>query len=336
MAKLDPALATAWADTCLSALGVEYPYSPSHLMVDADDQLASAKGVHPAFFGALDWHSACHLTWSLTQLLPVLDGVQAARVTELLASRLTVENLAKEAEYFAAHPGFERPYGWAWYLKLTADAAPSYRTILEPLAQQIEDRASRWLNAFAYPIRHGVHTNSAFALSLMLESALRLGRDEFATAIRKRALDWFASDHDYCVEFEPSGSDFLSPALSEAVLIGQILDDSFPKWLSEFLPTLADPDCALRQVPILGDDSDGHLAHLYGLCLSRSWQLSWLGHRIGDETLMVDASRQAAAAQAVVTGGDFMSTHWLVTYALLAEASVRSSELKSRLGPREY
>ncbi len=192
MAKLDPGLATAWAETCLEALTVEYPYSPGHMLVDADDQLASAKGVHPVFHGALDWHSACHLTWSLTQLLPVLDGAQATHATELLASRLTVENVAKEAEYFTTHPGFERPYGWAWYLKLTADAAPSHRRILEPLAQQIEALARDWLDAFAYPIRHGVHTNSAFALSLMLESALRLGHDEFATEIRRRSLDWFA------------------------------------------------------------------------------------------------------------------------------------------------
>ncbi len=333
--ELDPGLATAWAKTCLEALTVEYPYSPGHVMVDADDHVVSAPSLHPAFFGALDWHSACHLTWSLTQLLPVLEDAQAARVTELLAGRLTAVNLAKEADYFAAHPGFERPYGWAWYLKLTADAAPAYRAILEPLAHQIEVRASRWLKAFAYPIRHGVHTNSAFALSLMLEAAVTLGRDKFAGAIRKRALDWFASDHDYCVEFEPSGSDFLSPALSEAMLMGQVLDDSFPKWLARFLPSLAKPDCVLRHVPVLGDDSDGHLAHLYGLCLTRSWQLSWIGHQIGDETLIADASRQAGAAGAAVTGGDFMSTHWLVTYALLAETSARPNELKSHRGLTE-
>ncbi len=314
---------------------MEYPYSPGHMLVDADDQLASAKGVHPVFHGALDWHSACHLTWSLTQLLPVLDGAQATHATELLASRLTVENVAKEAEYFTTHPGFERPYGWAWYLKLTADAAPSHRRILEPLAQQIEALARDWLDAFAYPIRHGVHTNSAFALSLMLESALRLGHDEFATEIRRRSLDWFAGDRNYCAEFEPSGSDFLSPALSEAMLMGQVLGDTFPTWLSGFLPNLANPNCSLRQAPILGDDSDGHLAHLYGLCLTRSWQLSWIGHRIGDEALIADASRQAAAAEAAVTDGDFMSAHWLVTYAIPAKASVRPTELKSHRGPTE-
>ncbi len=327
--ELDPDVATAWAETCLEALTVEYPYSPGHVMVDADDHLAPARNAHPAFHGALDWHSACHLTWSLLQLMPLLDSTQTTRVTEFLACRLTVDNLRKEAAYFTAHQGFERPYGWAWYLKLTADAGPSYRPILDPLARQIEAQAKDWLDTFAYPIRHGMHTNSAFGLSLMLEAAVQLGRDEFAAEIRKRSLDWFVGDRNYCAEFEPSGADFLSPALSEAMLMGLVLDDGFPEWLARFLPSLANPDCVLRHVPVLGDDSDGHLAHLYGLCLTRSWQLSWLGHRIGDEALIADASRQAAAARHVVTNGDFMSTHWLVTYALLAETSARPSELKS-------
>lgn len=316
---IDTRTATAWATTCRAALATTYPYAAGHVTRGPDDVCIDPVGLHPAFHGSLDWHSSCHMQWSLLRLRPLLDEAERRATDQVLRARLTPEAIACEVEYLHQHPGFERPYGWAWALMLASEArGTEFEDALAPLAHAVTESFTRWLPHLPFPVRHGVHTNTAFALTL----ALRAGADELAKLVAQRAVELFGADRQAAWEHEPSGNDFLSPALSEAVLLAAVLDDPKP-WLTGFLRGLA--DAPVLETPPAVDDSDGHLAHLNGLALSRAWQLRTLAPYLDDATrarALAAAHDQVASVNRAITCGDFMSTHWLVSFALLADEAL--------------
>lgn len=303
-----------------------YPYSSGHVATGPGDTDITPQRLHPAFHGALDWHSSVHMQWSLVQLLGEPEESEEARAArQLLDERLTPANLAVEAAYLRERPGFERPYGWAWAALLGAAVRehPHWLSAMAPLLDVIADNVLVWLPRQAYPIRHGKHQNDAFGLLLLHRAFGELGRVDVTQAVAARALDWFGDDAPAATADEPSGSDFLSPALTEAVLMQAVLGADFAGWLERFLPGLGDgAHDHLLQPPRILDPSDGQGAHLLGLALSRAWQLralatSMSGVRAG--SLLQSADRQVAAVLPQVTEGDFMATHWLVSFLLLAE-----------------
>ena len=82
------------------------------------------KALHPAFYGSFDWHSSVHGHWMLVRLLKMFpDLPQAKEIRSALNDHLTAANLKAEADYFARPESrsFERPYGWAWLLKLAEE-----------------------------------------------------------------------------------------------------------------------------------------------------------------------------------------------------------------------
>jgi hypothetical protein len=333
--------AAAWAEVAVRVLRTEYPYAAHHMSYGPDDVDVTPQRLHPAFHGSLDWHSSAHMQWSLVRLLTLApDALAADEVGDaargLLDERLTSSALSTEAAYLRAHPSFERPYGWAWAAALAAavrecpePAAPRWSAALAPVADAVSDLVLSWLPRQAYPVRHGVHANSAFAMVLLLDAYQALGRTDVVDAVRSRAMDWFGEDADYQTRWEPSGSDFLSPALCELSLMRRVLPpDRFPQWARAFLPGLlrgARPE--LLTVPRVEDRTDGHLVHLFGLALSRAWQLREVATAL--EPLVPDgvagvraaADAQVSAVLPEVTGGDFMSTHWLVSFGILAETA---------------
>lgn len=329
--------AVDWARLALRVLRTPFPYGAAHQSMSADDVDVTPERLHPAFAGCLDWHSSAHMQWSLVRLLTlapaeleqagIADDVRAE-----LSHRLTDANLTIESAYLAEYPGYERPYGWAWAAVLAAacngcpdPAARTWAAATRPLAEVVAGHVLSWLPRQAYPVRHGVHSNTAFALALLTEAFGTLGRDDVVAAIGARASAWFADDRDMQTTFEPSGSDFLSPTLSEAELMRRVLPPSeFTGWLADFLPGLGtDRHAQLLATPTVRDRTDGQLVHLFGLALSRGWQLRELAAVVAsDETrtaLGEAAERQIAFAEEEVTTGGFMSTHWLVSFALLAE-----------------
>jgi DUF2891 family protein len=277
---------------------------------------------HPAFYGSYDWHSSVEMHWVLLRLLRVAPAaVPAAEVRAVLDEHWTAEAIAAEVAFALAHPGWERPYGWAWALTLVEEAASwaaapdapddvrRWAAVLQPLADHFLGAFARWLPAATYPVRSGLHPNSAFGLLMALPAARRAGS---AGVLTDAALRWFAADVDAPVRWEPSGSDFLSPSLVEAVLMTAVLPDPGP-WLDRFLP---DP----RFTPaVVGDASDGQTAHLHGLNLSRAWCLRRLAQALPDsaEELLAAAGEHAAVALPQVSGSDYMVEHWLAAYALL-------------------
>ena len=159
-----------------------------------------------------------------------------------------------------------------------------------------------------------MHSNTAFNLFLILEAAEKLGLDSLANSVREAAVRLFGNDHNYPLEWELSGHDFLSNGLSEALLMSRVLPD-FDEWFDGFLPHRAEALDFLTKIPEVLDPTDGRLAHLYGLALSRAWMLVELAEHF-DTSALPRAQALAASAEPQLIDGDFMSTHWLITYAL--------------------
>ena len=86
-----------------------------------------------------------------------------------------------------------------------------------------EDREKEAFGEFLpraeYPVRAGTHGNSAFALVLALDYARRARHRTLEHAIGNAVRRWFGADRRYPAEYEPSGDDFLSPGLCEALLM---------------------------------------------------------------------------------------------------------------------
>lgn len=264
------------------------------------------------------------------RLLPGLP--EAARIRAVIDEHFTEANVAAEVAYLQrpASRGFERPYGWAWLLALagqlrsmqSADGARWARS-LQPLADAFVERFTEFLPKSTYPLRVGTHFNMAFALTLSLGYARVVGDTAFEQLLTRTAMRWFENDAG-CQAWEPAGDEFLSPSLMEAVLMRHVLPDArFAGWLDAFLPRLAAREPATLFTPAtVTDRSDGKLAHLDGLNLSRAWCQREIARALpeGDARIAVlqSSADEHLAAGIAHVAGDYMGEHWLATFALLA------------------
>ncbi|GAA2087524.1 DUF2891 domain-containing protein [Streptomyces albiaxialis] len=307
----------------------EYPNAPQHLLA-GPDELVAPRTYHPAFYGAYDWHSSVHMHWLLVRLLRRYGSAfDTGAVVETLDTHLTPEALATEADYLRRHPSFERPYGWAWLLALTSEtaAAPAsgrWSEALRPAAEVVSELTLAWLRKATYPVRHGTHANSAFALGLMLDSAEGAGVPELREPVAAKIRQWYVPDHGAATRWEPSGQDFLSPLLSEADAVRRVLPPGeFASWLTAFLPELDAPEGDFLPPPRISDPADPQIGHLFGLCLSRAAALRDLAGALPEtdprvRPLTASAEANLHAALPATTSGDFTTDHWLATFAALA------------------
>ncbi len=88
----------------------------------------------------------------------------------------------------------------------------------------------------------------------------------------------------------------------------------YAPWLSAFLPPVQSPGWIVPAV--VTDPSDGKLAHLDGLNLSRAWMLEGIAAGLPPDDARLPALRAAAAAHrdsglAAVTGAHYEGGHWL-------------------------
>lgn len=251
------------------------------------------------------------MQYSGTLLNKILGPESPKELSALLDDRLSTEALTTEYNYLLAHPGYEIPYGRAWLLQLAViRPSEAMDKLVELTAQHCRD----WLDSLNQPVRHGMHSNTAFNLFLILEAAGKLGLESLASSVREAAARLFGDDHNYPLEWELSGHDFLSNGLSEALLMSRVLPD-FPRWFDAFLPRRSEALDFLTTIPEVLDPTDGRLAHLYGLALTRAWMLAELAEHF-DASVLPRAHALAANAQPQLVDGHFMSTHWLITYAL--------------------
>jgi Protein of unknown function (DUF2891) len=330
--SLTPGLASKIAKLALSHITREYPNLLYHVLNGPDD-VRSPRELHPIFFGSLDWHSCVHGYWLLATVLRLYpENPESAAIRDLFDAQLTPAKVRAELEYLDGplRTTFERPYGWAWLLMLAAelsrhagDDGRRWSKTLIPLADAFVTRFSNFLPKATYPTRVGTHFNSAFALTLALEYSEVAADDGLKHLLVNKALAWYGNDQN-CQAWEPGGDDFLSSALMEAECMRRARGtDQFRTWMDGFLPGIATREPAtLFEPAIVSDRSDGKIAHLDGLNLSRAWCWRSLAIAWPDEdprrAIALDAANVHLAASMPHVAGEYMGEHWLATFALLA------------------
>jgi hypothetical protein len=322
--RLDPILAERFARIALGHVGQEWPQKLDLVLEGTQDLLAPSV-LHPAFHGSFDWHSCVHAHWMLARLLRrVPDLPSAGAIAARFDHALTAAHVASERAFLArpsAH-GFERPYGWAWLLKLHAELEGDRAERLAPLARDFADRLAAHLPRAAYPVRHGVHANTAFALTLAADWAERHD-GALLGLLRGTARRWYGADAD-AQAWEPSGEDFLSPTLTEALCMARLLPAAeFASWFDRFLPRLAQGEPAALLTPAhVSDRTDGRIVHLDGLNLSRAWCWRALAATLpGADPRRAhaeDAAGRHLGAALDEVDGHYMGAHWLASFAVLA------------------
>lgn len=330
--SLTPERASTFARLALSHITREYPNKLDHVLNGPGD-LRGPRELHPIFFGSFDWHSCVHGYWLLATVLRLFpENAESGEIRELFDAQLTPPNVRAELEYLGQplRNTFERPYGWAWLLMLAAelhrhgtDYGNRWSKALTPLADAFARRFLDFLPKATYPTRVGTHFNSAFGITLALEYAEVASDRALRKLLVNKASDWYRNDVD-CQAWEPGGDDFLSPALTEAECMRRMLSASeFQEWLARFLPRLGEREPkTLFEPAIVSDRSDGKIAHLDGLNLSRGWCWRSLASAWPDtdprRAIALDAADVHLAASLPHVAGDYMGEHWLATFALLA------------------
>jgi hypothetical protein len=333
--SLSEEAASGFAGIALECVRREFPNKTGHVMGDSTE-VARPAVLHPAFYGCFDWHSAVHGHWMLVRLLVLFpDLPEAEEIVRALDRNLTVEKLAAEADYFEQEnrASFERTYGWAWLLKLAGEtrrcpleAARRWERNLQPLVEVIVSRYLSFIPKQTYPIKRGVHPNTAFGLSFALDFARATGNAELEDLAAGAARRYFLRvGEDGCPGgWEPDGDDFFSPCLMIADLMRRVLPgDDFSSWLDGFLPGLSRgrPQSLLRPAEV-SDRSDPKIVHLDGLNLSRAWCMRGIAGALRDgdprrAILEEAACRHASQALAHVASGHYEGEHWLASFAVL-------------------
>ena len=320
-----PDVAARLVRTALGNVTSEYPNKLDHVLTGPGD-LLTPRTLHPIFFGSFDWHSCVHAYWLLARLLRTHPALpEAETIRALFNASFSAQNVAGEVAYLGRPSGgtFERPYGWAWLLMLTAElsrhAGCPWSTALQPLGAAFAQRFRAFLPKATYPIRAGTHANTAFALALVSEYARECHDEALLGMVMETARRWYRDDVD-CPAWEPGGEDFLSPCLIEAECMRRLLPTGeFRAWFDRFLPRIEQrmPRTLFKPVEV-SDRTDGKIAHLDGLNLSRAWCWGNLAECAGYSEIMQEAALCHLQASLPHITGDYMGEHWLATFALLA------------------
>lgn len=327
-------------DVSLACVNREFPYFLQHAVEGPLDFRRPAE-LHPSFFGCSDYHSAVHNHWLLVRLQRDLPGLaRAEEARDVLDDHLSPAKIATELRYFDSpdNGAFSRPYGWCWILRLHAEAAVTegaraakwtagVRPLRDALAGRLRDYVTTVLQ---FPIRAGLHGNTAFALTMAIDSARMIGDEALEADLVQASRRMFLGDKDYPVAFEPDGGDFLSPSITEAGLLATVSDPAdFATWLTGFLPGLPDSP-VLAPPPFTADASDPGTVHLHGLLLTKVWSLSRIVPKLPDgdarrAPLTESALRHWAAAQPSLDDRHYHATHWVPTFTVLAHDAARAA-----------
>lgn len=324
--------ASHFSQLALKCIQREYPNKLDHVMNDGSE-VRSPRELHPSFYGCYDWHSSVHGHWMLVHLLRLFpDLPEAKEIRTRLNENLSAENLRRETDYLGqkSRESFERTYGWAWLLKLAEELhgwddpdGRRWSQDLNGLAASIAQSFLSFLPKQTYPIRTGVHPNTAFGLTLAWDYARVCGDQKLESVIGERCRAYFSADKDYPGSWEPGGEDFLSPCLEEADLMRRVLTaDEFARWFHGFLPRVGQGEPrSLLQPATVTDRTDPKLVHLDGLNLSRAWCMRSIAAALprndpARAVLSQAAALHADAALGHVAGGDYVGEHWLATFAV--------------------
>jgi hypothetical protein len=328
--QLTSDLAADFVAIALGHVRREYPNKLDHVLAGAEDA-RTPSALHPIFYGSLDWHSCVHGYWMLARLLRRFpDQPRSRDIVDLFDEQFVAEKVAAECAYLARPTarGFERPYGWAWLLKLAEELSfhddRRWSEALAPLAAIFARRFRDFLPLAAYPVRVGAHANTAFGLRMAADYAETLPDAALAALLRETSARWYGWDADCPAWGEPSGDDFQSPALIEAECVRRLLPASeFRSWFDRFLPGVAqgEPTTLFRPATVT-DRTDGKIAHLDGLNLSRAWCWRSIAAALPTNdprrAIMEETAERHLVAALAHIADDYMGAHWLPSFAVLA------------------
>ncbi|HYH96651.1 DUF2891 domain-containing protein [Hyalangium sp.] len=324
--------AARFAELALACVHKEYPNKIAHVL-SGDADVRPPRELTPAFFGCYDWHSCVHGHWLLARLARTFpEAACTPRARAALARSLTPAHITAEVAYLNG-PGrvsFQRPYGLAWLLQLSAELREwddpqgrEWAATLKPLEEASAQRIRDWVPKLTRPIRVGEHDQTAFAFGLILDWARKAEDRAMEQLLTERVQAFYGKDRRCPLAYEPSGHDFLSPCIAEADLMRRVLPPArFATWLRDFLPELpSNGSASWLEVAVVSDPGDPKLAHLDGLNLSRAWMLEGIAAALPSTDKRVSALRAAAqghreAGLRSVTGAHYEGGHWLGSFAV--------------------
>ena len=326
--------ASKLVELVLNCVDCEYPHSNIYWL-NSDEDVKPPRELTPAFYGCLDWHSSVHGHWLLARLARCFPEASfSLSAKEALNKSLTPEKIEGEVAYLKRHPRFEIPYGVAWLLQLAAelhewddDKSQQWRIILKPLESIVENNLKQWLEKLTVCDRTGMHKQTAFGLSLILDWAKTVGNTEFINLIENKSKQFYLENKNHSLQFEPLGYDFLSPCLAEADLMRRILTKKdFADWLTSFLPDIPIDNTSWLNPVYVNDSEDYMQAHFYGLNLSRAWMIEGIisglpndDKRINTLQNTANIHRQIGLENAICE--HYAGSHWLGTFAVYLTTS---------------
>jgi hypothetical protein len=309
-----------------------------------------------AFFGCANWHDAVGDTWMMMSLLRQDPKIPlASDIKDIATTHFRKGNMDGEYAFFAeprpidpaAGPAnFEQPYGYSWLLKLYGETKggnnPDGRklaTAIAPLARWMSERYVYYLYNLKFPFRSGTDTNTAWAMSLTLDGVNLSEDTTLKTAIHANALRLFTPDKDCPTGLEPQNTDNVSSCLTEAALMGRVMDQpAYLKWLDDFLPPVYSDLFQGYAKPIdtshtsaTGPDAQVQLnakSHLIALGFQRAWALLTIAYALPKDDPRVPvfktlANLSATHAYEQIGSAGYEGQHFLATYALLYENAAK-------------
>ncbi len=276
-------------------------------------------------------------TWTLITVLKQFPQIPVGKlIREKLKDHLGKKNIEGEMEFFKTSKNFEVPYGYAWLLKVYGELttwddpeAKEWAKNLTPMVEQFSKKLTEYYTDLPFPSRPGMHPNTANTIGLLLDYTSVVKDEPLREALLKTANRFFLKDRSCPTAFEPAGTDFLSPCLTEARLMSVVLDpQQYGPWLDAFLPPVySDAFQSLtKPVDVSGvtkKDLEGGKSHLIGLGFSRGQFLIEIANALPAVDPRVPVLRRLAAinvngAYQALSDAGYAGSHWFATYAVLS------------------
>ncbi len=196
--------------------GQDYFWVASYSLVPRNNQTR-------AFWGCSDWHSAVSSTWATVYLLKRCPNSALQELSrEKLADHLGASNLAGELDFFQANAAainpipysgqrglFERPYGFAWLLKLYSElqtwpdsAARKWATNTLPLSNWMADSLGAYFTTLPVADRDGDQSNTSLSLLLALDYAETVGNAPLRQQVVATSRRFYLGDKSCKTESE--------------------------------------------------------------------------------------------------------------------------------------
>jgi hypothetical protein len=276
----------------------------------------------------------------------------ATDIKDIATTHFRPSNVQGEYNFFSSEkplpgaPNFEKPYGYVWLLKLYGEVkgsnssdAKKMATALTPLSKWMSERYVFYLYDLKFPFRSGTETNTAWAMGLALDGANLSEDTTLKTAVHDNALRLFEKDRSCATAFEPQNSDMISSCLTEAALMGRVMEQAaYVKWLDAYLPPVYSEafqgyarDIDISHTDTSGADAQVQLiakSRLIGLSFQRATDLMVITYALPKEDPRIAVFRNLAALNAKhgyekINLAGYEGQHWLATFALLYENAMR-------------